>query len=549
MSHHVRLRSIALVLSIAALLAPIAAPIAAQQPSAAIGDALARLEAGNRRFVAGAPTAGVADEASRRSMAAGQRPYAIVVAPSDSRVPPERLFDAGLGELFVLRTAGPVCTPEVLASIEYAAEHLGASVCVFLVPQGSDAVREALADAPTTPHGERLRERLRPALATARREAAVAAEVQDRAEVEVVQTAVADALRRSPVLRDLARVRRFDVAAARYEPTSGVVAFLPRRTIPPEPDAPPTGRLQKQKGIPPQVAYELLRAGHQRFLTGAARADVTPARREAVVATPRPFAAVLGCADSRVAPEVLFDAGLGDLDVVRVAGNVPSDDAIASLEAAALTRGVGAIVVLGHTSCGAVGAAVHASEGDGHEATESLRRLVAHLEVAVESVRAGARSPQELVARAVRAHAVRTARVLTQRSEALRKLVDRGELVVLAAVYDLATGDVEWLDGKPADAAVVPPAPAVETAVVVPSRESALDAYALPPHVEPVPESSVGTAVGATGGRDAQSAPAPAGSDALLIALSALTVLAAVAWFVLEARGRRRASAGETDAA
>lgn len=199
-----------------------------------------------------------------------------------------------------------------------------------------------------------------------------------------------------------------------------------------------------QSGATPESARAWLRAGNDRFVAA------TPADRDllgqakATADGQHPLAAIVGCIDSRVPPEIVFDTGIGDVFVARTAGNVVGDDVLGSLEFAAEVAGVKAIVVLGHTACGAVKGACDGVEL-GH-----LTGLLAKIQPAVHAVTGDGPNPgsddaafvDQVVTRNVRD----VAAALTDRSAVLRARVDSGELVVDEAVYDLATGEVRWLD-------------------------------------------------------------------------------------------------------
>jgi len=185
----------------------------------------------------------------------------------------------------------------------------------------------------------------------------------------------------------------------------------------------------------PDEALKRLLAGNERFVNGTPehpRQDVE--RREAVANEQDPFAIVLTCSDSRVAPEVLFDQGLGDLFVIRVAGNVVDPIVLGSIEFAAVRLGTPLIVVLAHSSCGAVTAAVEGGELEG-----SLPSVAARLQPAVEATM---NEPGDAVDNAIRANAwLAVERLLTDDSP-LAGLVDAGSLKIAAAYYDLASGQV-----------------------------------------------------------------------------------------------------------
>ena len=197
--------------------------------------------------------------------------------------------------------------------------------------------------------------------------------------------------------------------------------------------------------VPPDEALARLREGNRRFVAGAGSA----VRRwhPGLVDGQWPFAAVLGCADSRAPAEYVFDQGLGDLFVIRVAGNIVAPSLVGSVEFAASQFGTRLVVVMGHTRCGAVDATVRALESQGPPASDNLRAIVDLISPHVRDVVAGAGDHEARVAAAVRANALASARELGRSSAILRRLVDGGRLAIVAAVYDLATGLVTFVDG------------------------------------------------------------------------------------------------------
>ncbi len=432
--------------------------------------ALEALREGNRRFVEQRTAVPPLGEGMRRSLARGQSPGAIVVCCADSRVPPELIFNTGLGELFVVRLAGTCVDAEALASIEYAAEHLGTQLCVVLTHESCGALQAGLdrqrqRDAGRT-HAESeamqgLLERLEPAVRKALAASRSAPETAQLAEEEQAQLSADECLRRSPVLRHLHREGRFRIAPARYHLRTGVVEWLPDRPR-------PTGEAPAEMdhaviaatndSVPPHVALRMLQAGHRRFLSSARPAgDLSQRRREDLTHGQRPLAIVVACADSRVSPELLFDAGLGEVFVVRLAGNVINDSALASIEYAAAHTGASLCIVLGHSSCGALTAAAeHPAE---QKLTENMRALLGRLEPSVERARSGGRKGAELVTAAIRANALRAVAEARSRSGLLRGLEKEGRFALLAAVYDLPSGDIQWLDeGQEAVASPTPAA-------------------------------------------------------------------------------------------
>jgi carbonic anhydrase len=154
-----------------------------------------------------------------------------------------------------------------------------------------------------------------------------------------------------------------------------------------------------------------------------------------------PHAEILSCSDSRVPPEIIFDRGLGDLFVVRVAGNVAADTELGSLEYGAEHLNIPLLVVLGHQHCGAVTAAVEGGEAEGH-----VSALVNLLRPAVEKSRG---LPGDAVENAVKANVEMVVKHLRTSTPILAELVTHGKLRVIGAVYSLDTGKVTWLPDSP----------------------------------------------------------------------------------------------------
>jgi carbonic anhydrase len=210
-----------------------------------------------------------------------------------------------------------------------------------------------------------------------------------------------------------------------------------------------------QANVSPDKALQWLKEGNERFAAGKPeRPNSDEARR---VDTARngqqPFAAVLACADSREPVEMLFDRGIGDLFVVRVAGNVSASSEVASLEYGAEHLGVPLIVVLGHTKCGAVAAAVDNAALHG-----SLPELIDRIKPAVAEARKENPnlSGAELLTAAIRANVRRSMAELLRTSETLRKLSESGKLQIVGGVYDIETGRVEWLPDAATGARATP---------------------------------------------------------------------------------------------
>ena len=202
-------------------------------------------------------------------------------------------------------------------------------------------------------------------------------------------------------------------------------------------DARPPQRL----ATTPNAARELLVEGNARYVANAPRPRDFSAERASRALGQAPFATILSCADSRVAPELAFDQGPGQLFVVRLAGNVVSTEVLASLEFGAAVLGAPLIMVLGHTRCGAVQATI-ASLRDGTEHPGHLSALVDAIAPAIEPQ---LRRPGDVETNAVHANVRHAVERLRTSPPVLADLVGSGELEVLGGVYDLATGRVELL--------------------------------------------------------------------------------------------------------
>ena len=197
-----------------------------------------------------------------------------------------------------------------------------------------------------------------------------------------------------------------------------------------------------------QEALQRLRDGNQRFMTATQRheIDVSPAQRQALVDGQEPFAAILGCADSRVPAEIVFDQGLGDLFVTRVAGNIVASSQLGSLEYAVHVLGTRLIVVVGHSGCGAVQATIDwFAKGEG-ELTPSLMKIVERIRPAVEACNADGTPPADMLGDAVRANVYNAVDALRTTSSLLSGYLEREELLIVGAEYVLDSGEVRFLD-------------------------------------------------------------------------------------------------------
>ena len=200
-------------------------------------------------------------------------------------------------------------------------------------------------------------------------------------------------------------------------------------------------------------ALERLREGNRRFAAGIRSRDIlaSQTRRNEVVGGQEPFAAVLGCSDSRVPVELVFDQDLGDLFVIRVAGNIVASSQVGSVEFAAERFGTRLVVVLGHSMCGAVLATLEELERPTSSPSPNLHSIVDRIRPAVQTVldRHTQETPNALVQHAVRANIRASAMHLREGSQILERLIQRDGLLVVGAEYSLETGVVDFFDGPP----------------------------------------------------------------------------------------------------
>lgn len=196
-----------------------------------------------------------------------------------------------------------------------------------------------------------------------------------------------------------------------------------------------------QNVLDPDAALAQLVEGNERYVSGTARRHDFINERLALTAGQNPYAAILGCADSRVVPEYAFDCARGDLFVARVAGNFVNADMLGSLEYAVAVLGVPLMVVLGHERCGAVDAAVKAA-GQSASYPGSIPSLVAAIAPSVEKARARAGNLQEA---AVEQNVLDNVAALAAHSAIIREAAEAGKLRIVGGVYRLKTGRVEFL--------------------------------------------------------------------------------------------------------
>lgn len=213
-------------------------------------------------------------------------------------------------------------------------------------------------------------------------------------------------------------------------------------------DAEVTGRSQMNA----HDALARLSEGNRRFVANVRSNEpmIGAARRAEIAVTQNPFAIVLGCSDSRVPAEIVFDQGLGDLFVIRVAGNIVAPSQLGSIEFAIDRFGTNLVVVLGHSRCGAITAtldAIQAEEASGpmsRNMASIVDRILPAMSPIVRALPGGARD--SLIAAGVRANVQASVNHIRHGTVALERMTLRNELLIVGAEYDLASGEVLFFD-------------------------------------------------------------------------------------------------------
>ena len=200
-------------------------------------------------------------------------------------------------------------------------------------------------------------------------------------------------------------------------------------------------------------ALSRLREGNRRFTAESRGSDafLTQARRAEIAEAQTPFAIILGCSDSRVPAEIVFDQGLGDLFVIRVAGNIVAPSQVGSVEFAAERYGSRLVVVLGHSQCGAILATIEELHRPTEIQSRNLRAIVDRVRPAVAGLIGAGLDADTLVRQAVRANIRASADHLRHGSQVLEQLIQEQGLLIVGAEYSLETGRVEFFDGLPGE--------------------------------------------------------------------------------------------------
>jgi carbonic anhydrase len=205
--------------------------------------------------------------------------------------------------------------------------------------------------------------------------------------------------------------------------------------------------------IPAREALQRLREGNRRFVddTRSSESLISPRRRAELTAGQEPFAAILGCSDSRVPVEIIFDQGLGDLFVIRVAGNIVAPSQIGSVEFVAERFKTRLVVVLGHSRCGVIQATLEQLTGPTERRSRNVHSIVNRVRPSIEGLlETGLRHDYDaLVHHAVRANVRASTNQLRHGSQVLEQMIQTEGMLVVGAEYSLETGLVEFFDGAP----------------------------------------------------------------------------------------------------
>ena len=469
-------------------------------------EALKLLKEGNARFIKGEPTATRTNEKMRQELVdMGQAPHTAIIGCADSRAPLETIFDALPGDIFVLRNAGNTCTHaegSMVGSLEFCTGKLGARMILVLGHTKCGAVYGATnaylaAKKSETASVESALEGLLLDLAPVAEKAVAdmgchtdADEVAAHAvRVNVFHT-IDFLLKYSAPLREKVKSGQVEIQGGIYHLDSGKVEFMGRSPqqstllstnlgLPPSMTREggrtsgygPSARGEHgvrttvDSAVPAEEALKMLKAGNERFAVGAPLAKhATLKMREALVSHGQaPHTAILGCADSRVPVDTVFDAMPGDLFVLRNAGNTcthAEGSMVGSLEFCCGKLGSKLILVMGHTKCGAIAGATatylaskegKASKSAGSALEGLLVGLSGVAKQAEEELGVGADQDQ-LVSHSVRVNVFSSIEFLLKYSPSLRELVKSGNVEIQGGIYHLETGRVEFLGRSPRQA-------------------------------------------------------------------------------------------------
>ncbi|CAJ1363223.1 unnamed protein product, partial [Effrenium voratum] len=432
-------------------------------------EALKLLKDGNERFAVGAGARKPATGSQREALVSyGQAPHSAVLGCADSRVPVDTVFDAVPGDVFVLRNAGNTCTHaegSMVGSLEFAVSKLKSRLILVLGHTNCGAIAGAAStfmNSQGTKAPSSALEGLLMDLTTVLASHAVRVNVFHSMNFLI---------QHSETLRSMVKTGELEIQGGIYHLATGRVEFLGRSPVqaellssssalPPSMASLPI-RTPGSGPVKPEAALQLLQEGNRRFTNGAAIAGkVTPVMRKALVVEGQaPHTAIVGCADSRAPLETVFDAMPGDIFVLRNAGNTcthAEGSILGSLEFCTAALGSKLILVLGHTSCGAIKGATKAylasKEGKTPQVSKALDALLNGLSVVAGKAEAqlGSGASEEQIADlSVKLNVFHTIDFLLQYSGVVREKVSSGEVDIQGGVYDLESGKVEFLGRSP----------------------------------------------------------------------------------------------------
>jgi len=449
--------------------------------------ALKMLKDGNERFATGGSTTSTTSSDMRKALVKyNQAPHTAIIGCADSRVPVDTVFDAMPGELFVLRNAGNTCTHaegSMVGSLEFATGKLGSRLILVLGHTNCGAIAGATAthQAGGSKAPGCALEGLLQGLAQVAKEASDdlgPGASQEKLVSHAVKVNVFSSmnflLKFSEPIRELVRKGQLDIQGGIYHLETGRVEFLGRSPVQSQllssklslPPSMVTGtvRTTADGTLEPKVALKMLKEGNHRFVTGAPEpGKVDRHMREALAEKGQaPHTAIIGCADSRVPLEHVFDALPGDLFVLRNAGNTcthAEGSVLGSLEFCTGALGTRLIFVLGHTNCGALkGATAAYLSKEQKQASHALDVLLNELGTVVSEAKSQCSrkaTTDEIADKAIRLNVFHTMNFLLRHCDAIREKVRSGQLEIQGGIYDLQSGKVEFLGRSPQEAKLV----------------------------------------------------------------------------------------------
>mmetsp|Transcript_68469 Transcript_68469/g.161087 ORF Transcript_68469/g.161087 Transcript_68469/m.161087 type:complete len:509 (-) Transcript_68469:40-1566(-) len=456
--------------------------------------AMEMLKEGNDRFVRGAPASVAASGAMRTALVkSGQAPHTAVIGCADSRAPIETIFDAMPGEIFVLRNAGNTCTHaegSMVGSLEFCTGKLGSRLILVLghtkcgAIVGATQTFLAKKSEKTAPGCalEGLLADLSGVAGKASEELGKGASADEIAahavKVNVFQT-MSFLLQFSQPIREAVASGKVDLQGGIYHLETGRVEFLgptpaqkelltSSSKLPPSMDrllADAAVRTAKDEAMDPEVALKIMKEGNERFCHGSPMAGKFDSEMRKALATmgQAPHTAIVGCADSRVPLELVFDVLPGDVFVLRNAGNTITHargSIAGSLEFCTAALKTRLILVLGHTACGAIkgATATYLKGGAAAQGKGALETLLAGLASVAEQAHkelGGKCTEKEIADHAVKVNVFATINNLLKSSPDIKAKVKSGQVDIQGGIYDLDSGRVQWLGRSPDQAKVL----------------------------------------------------------------------------------------------